>query len=361
MLSGRVTYGKRSFPFVCALLPTVCAMAGLGCERKHEVPSGSASASVKPSSVVTGPRLEVSPKQLDLGVLTQNEPVERRIEVRHLGTSTVHFREEATSNRCRWDTSSGRLAAGAVVSRVIRCQSDLLGPLKETLSFAELGTGQRQGSLDIVGTVQPLVGFETAFVDLQPEYGQTVHKDVGVIGAKATTAKLKVKDTGPSVVTVTTVTVPTGQAPRYRLTCKADRVGMHAGSLIVTTGLPAQPELSLSWGCKVPGTLEVNPTNPYFNLRVSGDRAASLEVKSRQSGFKVHSVTITEGPFTATVEPGDSEGSYRVVLKVVNARIPDEARSASGTLLIVSNDVREPRKEVPLFGFGHVNKVEHPE
>jgi hypothetical protein len=136
---------------------------------------------------------------------------------------------------------------------------------------------------------------------------------------------------------------------------------MHAGSLILTTGIAQQPEITLSWGCKVPGTLEVNPTNPYFNLKVSGDKAVTLEVKSRQPGFKVLSARVTEGPFTATLGVPNDQGVYDIVVTVQNSRVPDEARAASGKLLIVSNDRTEPRKEVPLFGFGQINKVERPE
>jgi hypothetical protein len=50
-----------------------------------------------------------------------------------------------------------------------------------------------------------------------------------------------------------------------------------------------------------------------------------------------------------------------VAARVKNGEIPDEARAATGKLLIQSNDTREPRKEVPLFGFGKVNKVARPE
>jgi hypothetical protein len=111
----------------------------------------------------------------------------------------------------------------------------------------------------------------------------------------------------------------------------------------------------------VPGTLEVNPTNPFFNLKVSGDKAVTVEVKSREPNFKVLSARVTEGPFLSTVVPPTSDGIYRIVIRVNNSAILDEARAATGTLLIVSNDRTEPRKEVPLFGLGHVNKAERPE
>jgi hypothetical protein len=51
------------------------------------------------------------------------------------------------------------------------------------------------------------------------------------------------------------------------------------------------------------------------------------------------------------------DGSTPVTVRVNNGEIPNEARAVTGRLLIESSDEREPRKEVPLFGFGRVNKV----
>ncbi|MGC4063689.1 MAG: hypothetical protein QM784_03415 [Polyangiaceae bacterium] len=136
---------------------------------------------------------------------------------------------------------------------------------------------------------------------------------------------------------------------------------MHAGS--IRFGLPkgAGPDAALSWGCKVKGTLTVDPATPYFNLRQSGDRATTVMVKSTKPGFKVLAARVTEGPFVAEVGPRASSGEYPIIVRVLNRLVPDEARAATGTLLVSSNDETEPRKSIPLFGMGHVNKVERAE
>jgi hypothetical protein len=74
----------------------------------------------------------------------------------------------------------------------------------------------------------------------------------------------------------------------------------------------------------------------------------------------VQSVRITEGPFAAKFEHAEDDNTYRIDVTVLKDRILDEARAATGTLIIVSNDRTEPRKEVPLFGTGRVNKVTAP-
>jgi hypothetical protein len=209
----------------------------------------------------------------------------------------------------------------------------------------------------IIGKVDPLVGFDTAFVDLRPAFGETLSADVRLIGPRARQSHPKVADTGGDMVTVVPLPADAARLPGFRISCQGKKVGMHAGSLMVDTGLAEQPTLALSWGCRVPATLQVEPATPYFNLHVSGERARTITVKSTQPGFAVKSVRITEGPFTATLERPKPDGSVPITVRMKNDDIPDDARAATGKLLIESNDPREPSKEVPLFGFGKVNKV----
>lgn len=314
-------------------------------------------------SVVPSPQLaalSLSPSRLELGTLLPNQPVVRTVELSNTSAGSVRFRESSTSSRCQWIHPLTELPMDARVTRTVRCQSDLQGPLKERLTLTDERFNVQPTTLEVTATVVPLVAFEPSFVDLRPEFGQTVHADITLTGAKVKDARLKLEPTSSSVVSVTALPAKNGAPPRFRLTCRADRVGMHAGSIVAHTGLPEPSDISVSWGCRVPGTLEVYPSNPYFNLKVSGEKAVTIEVKSRQPGFEIRSVSIKEGPFTVSARARNPDGSYSVEISVVNHEIPDEARSASGTLVIESNDLREPHKEVPLFGFGQINKVQHP-
>jgi hypothetical protein len=336
----------------------IVAMAGCERQTNREHSANDATPFVAPSPQVAA--LSLSPSRLELGTLLPNQPVERTVELSNTSVGSVRFRESSTSSRCQWTQPLTELPVDARVHRTVRCQSDLHGPLKEQLTLTDERPNVPPTALEITATVVPLVAFEPSFVDLRPEFGQTVHADITAIGAKLQDARLKLEPTSPSVVSVSALPAKPGEPPRFRLTCRADQVGMHAGSLVAHTSLAEPATIALSWGCRVPGTLEVNPSNPYFNLKVSGDKAITIEVKSRQPGFEMRSVRIKEGPFTASTKPRNPDGSYSVEISVVNHEIPDEARSASGTLVIESNDLREPHKEVPLFGFGQINKVQPP-
>lgn len=305
--------------------------------------------------------LELIQSRLELGTLTQNEPLRGKVELRNRGKETVRLRTRSSTARCRWEALPAAIAPGTNSALWVTCQSDLLGALKEELSLLDATRGDTLATLQIVGQVEPIIGFDTTFVDLRPDFGQTSAEQVHLVGKRAAQATPRVTSTGGDMLTVTALAAAAGRAQGFRVTCKGDRVGMHAGSLVVQTGIAEQPTLTLSWGCRVPATLEVEPSNPYFNLRVSGDRATTITVKSSQPSFVVKSARVVDGPFVATLERADSQGRFPITIRVKNGEIPEDARAATGTLVIESNDLREPRKEVPLFGFGKVNKVERPD
>lgn len=300
--------------------------------------------------------IEVVPPRLDFESIVQSEDAVATVELRNLGTTAVRLNGTASSERCRWQALPEVLVPGTAAASVI-CRSDLLGPLREQLILLDGSTRNALATLSIAGKVDPLIGFDTSFVDLRPEFGHEQSAQIHFVGVRASQAQVKVIATGGDMVRVTRLTADAGARPGLRVICRADKVGMHAGSLIVDTGIREQPTLALSWGCRVPATLEVEPPNPYFNLRASDDRAVTITVKSRHPDFAVRSARVLDGPFTATLEKPDLDGSVHITIRVNSHAIADDARAATGKLVIESNDPREPRKEVPLFGFGKVNKA----
>lgn len=304
--------------------------------------------------------LDFAPPRLDLGVLVENEPVRANVDLHNPGAWEVPVRQVSSSARCQWQGIPATIAPRTTAHLSVACQSDLLGPFAESLSVLDAAQGGALATLQIDGKVEPLIGFDTAHVDLRPEFGQTVSADAQLIGKHASTASPRVTSTGGELVTAAAIPSDGGHRQGLRVSCQGRRVGMHAGSMVVDTGVPARPKLTLSWGCRVPATLEVEPSTPYFNLRASGDRAMQIRVRSSQPGFLVKAARVVEGPFRATLQKPVPDGSTPITIRMQNDAIPDEARAASGRLLIESNDQREPRKEVPLFGFGKVNKVAVP-
>jgi hypothetical protein len=107
----------------------------------------------------------------------------------------------------------------------------------------------------------------------------------------------------------------------------------------------------------VSGTLEVSPTNPYFNLKIRGPKVVSIEVRSSQPGFEVRDARVLEGPFAASVDGPLADNKFRVQVTVLEDRLAGPDRGTQGKLVVLSNDRTEPEKEIPLFAFGKLNSA----
>jgi hypothetical protein len=127
-------------------------------------------------------------------------------------------------------------------------------------------------------------------------------------------------------------------------------VGDRVGTLLFSTGLPEPAQVPLLFALRVRGTLRIAPTNPILHLGGTGTASTVIDVSSARNDFVVSAVEVTRGPFAATVER--VAGNYKVTVTLAAAKLPDATHGAVGTLVVLSNDEAEPRKEIPLFAFG---------
>jgi len=102
---------------------------------------------------------------------------------------------------------------------------------------------------------------------------------------------------------------------------------MHAGNLVVATGLAQPKEIAMPYSCKVAGTLEVSPTKPVLHLKISGPKVVSIEVRSTQPGFEVHGARVIEGPFSASVDGRISENAFACRSKCSKTASPRESEA----------------------------------
>jgi len=151
------------------------------------------------------------------------------------------------------------------------------------------------------------------------------------------------------------------QNARVRVQSCAATPGTHVGNLIFETGLQDPPRLLLPYSCRVRGTLQVEPTNPYFNLRVSGPKHVRLLVRSTEPGFRVEAAEIVQGPFASSILAPDvaeqalPATTVPIDISVRESELSSAARGYQGLLRIHSTDRSEPIREVPLFAFGKLN------
>jgi hypothetical protein len=210
--------------------------------------------------------------------------------------------------------------------------------------------------IELVGNVTPLFAFDAQVVNLEMPFGEERSQDVHLVGTLVAKAAARLKNSALAEdSSVTLLPDKAGSTRGFRIRCKGKKAGVHSGNLVVSTGLPSPKDIAMPYVCKVAGTLEISPTNPYFNLKIPGPKVVSVEVRSSQPGFEVRGALVLEGPFAASVEGPLSDNSFRVQVKVLEERVTEENRGILGKVMVLSNDRTEPEKEIPLFGFGKLN------
>jgi hypothetical protein len=312
------------------------------------------------SSPPAAPRIKLDAFKVDMGPGIQDEAMRKTVLVHNEGTAALEIGAISSSRFCSASIEPQIIERAKTGQLAVTCRSDLYGPMREGIDIHSNDPKLPMVTLQLVAEVTPLLAFDAPSVELKMPFGEERSRDVRLVGVLI--EKTRIQSKGPAVPDVDVV--PSSSQPdkvrSYRIHCRGRKAGIHSGNIIISTGLARPMEIAMPFACNVTGTLEVSPTNPYFNLKVSGAEAVRIKVRSSQPGFEVESVRITEGPFAARFEHAEDDNTYRVDVTVVKDRIKDEARSATGTLLIVSNDRTEPKKEVPLFGSGRVNKAAVP-
>jgi hypothetical protein len=288
----------------------------------------------------------------------QDESAHRSVTVSNTGALPLEISAIEASRFCSGSLNPKTIAPGASGQLEVTCRSDLHGPLREFLLIHSNDPSADKVPIELVGNVTPHLAFDAQVVTLEMPFGEERSQEVHVVGKLLDSAAVRLKESALAVdSSVDLLSSQSGSIQGFRIRCKGKKAGTHSGNLVISTGLAQLKEIAMPYACKVAGTLEVSPTNPYFNLKISGPKVVSIEVRSTQPGFEVRGARVTEGPFRASVEGRISDNAFRVQVKVLEDRLTDGNRGSLGKLVILSNDRTEPEKEIPLFGFGKLNSV----
>jgi hypothetical protein len=292
----------------------------------------------------------------EMGPIVMDEPARRSIIVSNAGALPLEIGTIEASRFCSASIDPKTIAPGANGQLEVTCRSDLYGPLREFLLVHSNDPLSERVPIELVGNVTPLFAFDAQVVNLEMPFGEERSQDVHLVGTLVAKAAARLKNSALAEdSSVTLLPDKAGSTRGFRIRCKGKKAGVHSGNLVVSTGLPSPKDIAMPYVCKVAGTLEISPTNPYFNLKIPGPKVVSVEVRSSQPGFEVRGALVLEGPFAASVEGPLSDNSFRVQVKVLEERVTEENRGILGKVMVLSNDRTEPEKEIPLFGFGKLN------
>jgi hypothetical protein len=305
------------------------------------------------SAAAPRPRLVVSPPTVDLGAIGFDEDARARITLRNDGPAPleIEIAGVARSRFCAPGPLPTRLPAGASASLVVTCRADLAGPLRERVVIRTNDPDATTFPIDVRADVIPSLAFDVASIDIRTLFGQTRAAEARLVGRRAAAARLSLEGPVPDDLSVEVLRGGAAAPQGVRLRCGARAAGTHVGHLAFATALDAPREIGLSWACRVKGTLTVVPDNLSFDL-VDGRAAAQVvEVRSVQPGFVLRPPRVASGPFAARLDPAHP-GRIEVTFTGLPAGAGREDRGVSGTLVVLSNDRSEPRREIPLLGFG---------
>lgn len=337
-----------------SLLVLVALFCICACRR---APRKEASPASSDKVQLAAPRLRLEQVTFELGPVVQDEAAHGTLAVLNAGSLPLEIGAIDSSRFCSGSVDPKTIAPGNKGKLDVTCRSDSYGPMRETLTIHSNDPKAAKATLHLVANVTPLLAFDKSSIDLKMFFGEERSEEVHLVGTLVDGARVKLKDKGIVDVDIEPLPAQSGQVKGYRIHCKGRKVGMNVGNLWVTTGLEHPKDIAIPYACKVGGTLEVNPTNPYFNLKISGTKTVTIDLRSSQPNFEVQSVYVTQGPFAASFEHAPNSPSFRVKVTVLDDQIDGESRGVSGKLVIVSNDRTEPQKEVPLFGLGRVNQA----
>ncbi len=273
------------------------------------------------------------------------------IMLRNEGRAPLEIGPVERSRFCAPGPLPPRLAPGASVALLLTCRSDLEGRLRERVVVRSNDPDAAAFPIDVVGTVVPSLAFDVPSIDITTVFGQARAAEARLVGRRAAAARLTLASPLPRDISVERLEGARGAPPGVRLHCRARAAGKQVGQLAFATALDVPREIRLSWVCRVEGTLTVVPDNVSFDLVDGHARPQIVEVRSVQPGFALRSPRIESGPFAARLDPAQP-GRIEVTFTGLPAGADRDARGVTGALIVRSNDRGEPRRRVPLLGFG---------
>lgn len=334
------------------LLASACCLLST-CKRE---PNKRAALTVGIPLASAAPRLRLETSTLDAGAFLQDETVQRSTIVSNVGTLPLVISNVERSPACTGQVEPDTLAPGASGKLTLNCNSHLYGPARQQVVVDSNDPKSPKTVQTLVFDVTPLLAFDTPVVRLEMAFGQEKTQQVNLVGALLDKARVKSTMPAPPDVEIIAEPPKTDKIRSFQIHCKGRKVGHNAGNLFITTNLDDPKDVAIPYECIVNGTLEVMPTNPVINLKVSGPKFVNIDVRSSRPGFEVISAKVIAGPFAASFSPVEG-GAFRVTVIAEVERIDDESRGVTGTLVITSNDHTEPQKEIPLTGLGQVNRA----
>ncbi|HEY2410319.1 MAG TPA: DUF1573 domain-containing protein [Polyangiaceae bacterium] len=295
------------------------------------------------------PQLELDALQFDFGAARTHDELSHAFRAHNAGRSSLQITSIEAAHECRVDAGALTVPPGKSAELHVQCRPEQHGAFLGTVVVNSNDPRTPRIVLELLARVTPLLAWDRPLLIFNLPFGQERKETLTLIGARAGEAHISLVEPVDPALTVELGHPAASDA--LSVTCRGAAVGMRSGELRVRTGLVDPSELSLPFSCQVTGTLELDPSNPYFDLLSTRGQKLEITVKSAQPAFRVLAADVLDGPFRASLS-GVPGGAYRVTLTYLPAQATPDARGVLGHLRLRSTDRSEPEKTVDLFAFG---------
>jgi hypothetical protein len=325
-----------------ASLLGTAVLCGTACQTKAELASGSGQ-----------PRLVSSDANYDFGNVRQGDPLAHSFTLHNTGLAALQIGGVDPSYSCVASQPPQRIGPGESADLEVKCDTEeRQNRLVEKLKVHSNDPLTPTFVVTVEARIEPRLAFESRTLELNVGFGKEDSRDVRLMGSLAFAAHLAVDAIEPAGPDVKVIAADEDKPAGLRLRCASLHVGSTAGQVRVTTGLDKPSHLTLLYTCRVIGNLNVNPTNPYVDLRAPGPGGVVVHVSSSRADFRLDQVRAVEGPFEASFARDSGGQGYSVFVRAGGSQVPEEVRGAIGKLRLLSNDPAEPEKDVPLIALG---------
>lgn len=293
----------------------------------------------------------------DFGTVTEGDTVKNTFVIKNDGPNLLKVERVQTSCGCTVaELKTKEIAPGATGEIDVAFNTQgRPGDQSKIITVLSNDPTTPRLNLTIKAKVETLLGFD------QPRYAASKTMHVGdtetieawISGKLADTAKLTLDQvTGGDDAKVELVTKTEGDKTRQgvKVTLKGSKIGNYHGSVALATGVEKVPRLMFPFSWNVLGNVEVIPraiyyaTGPQTGPAVKDERV--LQVKSRLPEFKLKSVKVKDGPFTATINKPDAGAGYEVRVNVTDRAKLEKMNGSE--LELSTNDPIEPSISVPI-------------
>jgi hypothetical protein len=290
------------------------------------------------------PHLRIANARFDVGDVDVGSDLHHAFSIANEGNGGLAIAGIAPTPECTAKATPTRIAPGEGGLLDVTCRAGVVGPFHAHLHVRSNDPDAQDAALELIANVRAALALDPSIALLHVPFGETVTKDVRLVGALAASANPVFS--APSDDAIAAQWVPSASPSAIRLTAHGARLGFYSGAIVVTTGLPSPSSITLPYSLQVESTLTVFPQTIYLDPLTPARSSLLVEVASSQAGFAVKSVAIKDGPFVATIEK--SGASWMLRVSIGDHKAADTGTHTTGTLVISSNDRAEPEKEVPI-------------